>query len=299
MTKKNEMPALGMLLGDVVAASAEIGGARARQALNARLSAEQVASATAQFAADNADIDAESYRASAEERARNRRSRYEDARPVEYATASLDDLLSQQDPEGKGRGWLASGARIGLLMGPSGHGKTSLAYAIGNAACDAHMWVEAWSVAELVQALAPLPLHARRDETRSTRQENILGWAKECDLLILDDLGSEEAGGFVADRWRSQLLDILSARDGHPGRRTIVTANGGSTEDQATEELKAAVKIAAANGIADRYDARIATRLRRDMLGIWVEGECLRKIAVWNPFDSPNVVALRPKEQGA
>lgn len=284
MTKNDEMPTFEKFLGDAIRGSAELGGARARQALNVRVSAEQVAEATAQFAEDNADIDAESYRASQEARARNRRSRYEDSRPVEYATASLADLLPQQDPEGKGRGWLASGAKIGLLIGPSGHGKTNLAYAIGNAACDAGLWVESWSVAELVQALSPLPVHARRDEIRSIRQENILHWVKECDLLILDDLGSEEAGGFVADRWRSQLLDILTARDGAPGRRTIVTANGGTTEDQATDELKMAVKVAAANSIADRYDARISTRLRRDMLGVWVEGECLRKIASWNPF---------------
>ena len=220
----------------------------------------------------------------AAERAAYRRERYIEARPPEYATANLADLLPQQDPDGRGSRWLGSGARNALITGPSGHGKTHLAYAIGNAACDHGHWVEAWSVLELVQALAPLPQHARRDERRSLRQENLLSWAKTCDLLILDDLGAEEGTGYVAERWRAQLLDILTARDGHPGCRTIVTMNGGTTADQPTEDAKAEVKRAAAATVAERYSARATTRLRRDCLGIWVEGECLRKAATWDPF---------------
>lgn len=217
-------------------------------------------------------------------RTRYRRARYDEARPAEYATAELAQLLPQQDPDGRGTGWLASGARNALIMGPSGHGKSHLAYAIGNAASDHGQWVEAWSVLELVQALAPLPTHARYDEQRSRRQENTLNYAKTCDLLILDDLGPEEAGGFVAERWRAQLLDILTARDGHPGRRTIVTVNGGTTSDQSGDEAKAHVRREAASMIATRYSARVATRLQRDCVGIWVEGDCLRKAATWDPF---------------
>lgn len=217
-------------------------------------------------------------------RIQNRRARYAETRPVEYTDASLARLLSQQDPGGRGRGWLTSTAKNALIMGPSGHGKTDLAYAIGNAAIDTGFWVETWSVLELVQVLAPLPAHARHDETRTRRQENALEWAKTCDLLILDDLGREEAGGFVAERWRAQLLDILTARDGNPRRRTIVTVNGGTTTDQPTEDAKAHVRREAAAAIATRYTAPAATRLRKDCLGIWVEGECLRKAATWDPF---------------
>lgn len=217
-------------------------------------------------------------------RARYRRARYEEARPVEYANARLDALLPQQDPGGRGRGWLASEAKNALIMGPSGHGKTNLAYAIGNAASDAGLWVESWSVLELVQVLAPLPTHARGDEVRSRRQENTLDRAKHCDLFLADDLGAEEATGFVAERWRAQLLDILTARDGAPRRRNVVTVNGGTTADQADEAAKTRVRREAAALIANRYSARVATRLQRGCLGIWVEGDCLRKAATWDPF---------------
>jgi DNA replication protein DnaC len=214
----------------------------------------------------------------------NRRARYLDSRPPKFADASLEDLLQQQDPAGRGRGWLASNAKNALIIGPSGHGKTHLAFAIGNAACDSGLWVEAWAVLELVQALAPLPAHARRDEERSQRQENILEWAKTCDLLILDDLGPEEATGYVAERWRAQLLDILTARDGDPRCRTIVTVNGEPTADQASESAKAQIRARATGQIADRYSARVSTRLQQGCIGIWVEGECLRKVAAWDPF---------------
>jgi hypothetical protein len=103
-------------------------------------------------------------------------------------------------------------------------------------------------------------------------------------VLILDDLGPEEAGGFVAERWRAQLLDILTARDGEGRCRTVVTVNGGTTADQPTEDAKAQVRRDAAAMIASRYSARVATRLQRECLGIWVEGECLRKATTWDPF---------------
>lgn len=234
----------------------------------------------AALAADHAEALAEQ----AAERTRYRRARYTEARPADYAHADLARLHPQQDTGARGTRWLGSSSKNALLMGPSGHGKTHLAYAITNAAAQHGLWVEAWSVLELVQALAPLPTHARRDEVRSRRQEVALDSAKECDLLLLDDLGAEEGGGFVAERWRAQLLDILTARDTHPRRRTIVTVNGGTTSDQPTAEGKARVRREAAAMIAHRYSARVATRLQRECIGIWVEGECLRKAATWDPF---------------
>jgi DNA replication protein DnaC len=270
---------LAPISGDINQILATADRARYSAALG-RVADETAEERHAAYARDHAEALADQATA----RALYRRTRYEEARPADYATASLDDLLEQQDPGGRGRGWLGSSAKNGLIMGPSGHGKTYLAYGIGNAAVAAGAWVEAWSVLELVQALAPLPVHARYDEIRSRRQENILDWAKTCDLLLLDDLGPEEATGYVAERWRAQLLDILTARDGGPERRTIVTVNGAATAEQQTDEGKAQVRREAAGFIATRYSARAATRLRRECLGIWVEGECLRKTATWDPF---------------
>lgn len=241
-------------------------------------------------AAALAQADAEALAAAAERRAEYRRRRYEDARPKVYTFACYEHLLPQQDPDGRGRGWLASGHKNALLVGPSGHGKTHLAFAICNDAVARGLWVEVWSVSELFQALAPLPTHARFDEVRSRRQEATWDAVKECDLLLLDDLGAETGSGYVADRNVEQLTEILTARDTVPARRTIVTLNGGTTADlvddkQQTREQKVReVKLAAANSIAGRYGARVATRLQNDMIGVWVEGECFRQAATWDPF---------------
>jgi DNA replication protein DnaC len=248
-----------------------------------------------QGAADFAEVDAAALRAAAAERAEYRRRRYEEARPKVFAFATFDSLIPQQDPDGKGRRWLASGHKIALLVGPSGHGKTFLAYTIGNHAVREGLWVEAWSASELFQALAPLPTHARADEARSRRQENILESVKDCDLLILDDLGAEAGSGYVADQNVQVLTGILDARDTNPRCRNVVTLNGdktahladdppgtqgGKTRDEKVKEIK----LAAANSIAVRYGARVATRLQNDMIGIWVEGEGFRKAAAWDPF---------------
>ena len=172
---------------------------------------------------------------------------------------------------------------------------TFLAYTIANHAVREGLWVEAWSVLELLQALAPLPVHARSDESRSRRQENILDSARDCELLILDDLGAEAGSGYVADRNVEIITDILTARDKNPQCRTIVTLNGDRTDHLTDDppgtpgaktraEQVREVKLAAANTIANRYGARVATRLQNDMVGIWVEGECFRRAAEWDPF---------------
>jgi DNA replication protein DnaC len=257
----------------------------------ARVNAETPEEIAAAIARDHE----EAFRRDEAERTANRRRRYEEARPKVYATATYATLVAQQDPDGKGSRWLASGHKNALLVGPSGHGKTHLAYAIGNDAVDRGLWVEAWPVSELFQALAPLPVHAQRDEVRSLRQENTFDGVKGCDLLILDDLGAEAGSGYVADRNIQILTDILTARDANPKCRMVITLNGDRTahlvdDPPGTEGAKSRedkvreVKLAAANSIAGRYGARVATRLQNDMIGIWVEGECFRQAGTWDPF---------------
>ncbi|MFF5261313.1 ATP-binding protein [Actinomadura viridis] len=256
---------------------------------------ERVANETPEDAAAAlAAADAEALRQAAHERATFRRRRYEETRPKAYTFACYQNLLPQQDPDGRGSRWLDSGHKNALIVGPSGHGKTHLAYAIGNDAVARGMWVEAWTVSELLQALAPLPTHARFDEVRSRRQEATWDAVKECELLILDDLGAEAGSGYVADRNTEQLTEILTARDTNPACRTIITLNGDRTDhltddprgpnSKSRQKKVTEVKAAAANRIAERYGARVATRLQNDMVGIWVEGACFRQAATWNPF---------------
>jgi DNA replication protein DnaC len=274
-------------LADAVAEFQKTAGGPLAAAM-ARIAQESPEEAAAAIARD----DAEALRIAAAERAEYRRRRYEEARPKVYSFATFESLTPQQDPEGRGRRWLASDHKNALLVGPSGHGKTFLAYTIGNHAVRQGLWVEAWPVSELFQALAPLPVHARSDESRSRRQENILDSVRECDVLLLDDLGAESGSGYVADRNVQTLTDILTVRDTNPRRRNVVTLNGDRTahltDDPAggktRDEKVKAVKLAAANSIAARYGARVATRLQNDMVGIWVEGECFRRAAEWDPF---------------
>ncbi|MFG2001737.1 ATP-binding protein [Spirillospora sp. NPDC048911] len=270
---------------DMTPLSETVDGYRASAPAALQQALERVAHETPEQAAEAlAKADAEALREAAQERATYRRRRYEDARPKAYAFACYDHLLPQQDPGGRGRGWLASGHKNALLVGPSGHGKTHLAYTIGNDAVARGLWVEAWSVSELLQALSPLPTHARFDEARSRRQELIGDAVKECELLILDDLGVEVGSGYVADRNIETLSDVLTARDSNPDCRTVITLNGPPTADLPAEEERQRVKAEAANSIANRYGARLATRLQNDMVGIWIEGECFRRPATWNPF---------------
>jgi hypothetical protein len=59
--------------------------------------------------------------------------------------------------------------------------------------------------------------------------------------------------------------------------------NGDNTVGRPADEQRR-VRAEAAAAIAPRYGARAATRIRRDTVGIWVDGECLRQIATWDPF---------------
>ncbi|RJL22041.1 ATP-binding protein [Bailinhaonella thermotolerans] len=217
-----------------------------------------------------AALDAAALAEAARDRAVYRRRRYEnEMRPPAYADASTRNLLKQQDPGGRLSGWLGSPHRNLLVMGPSGHGKSHAAYAITNAAIDAGLWVEAWYVPDLVAALSPPEAHERRDPDRAAQRERRMERVQECDLLLLDDLGREPATPHIHERWRSQLTTILTHREG-ARLRTIVTANA---EERAT-----------GTRVLEPYGAPVITRLRGDCIGAWIEGDCLRVEAAWNPF---------------
>jgi DNA replication protein DnaC len=217
-----------------------------------------------------ARIDADDLTRQAETKARYRRARYIENRPPTFNDAGYDGLLPQQNPDRRTSLWLDRGHKNALIMGPSGHGKSWAAYAIANDAADRGLWVEAWYVPELLDALGAPDTHARRDETRSSRRANLWDALHRCDLLVWDDLGAETPTGFRATEWAGQVTAILNHRDTNPAARNIVIANADTRAD-ATLGL-------------ERYGARVITRLQNDCVGIWVEGECLRRQAVWDPF---------------
>ena len=88
--------------------------------------------------------------------------------------------------------WIANGfpnSQNLILSGPTGSGKTSMAYAIGKEIYLLGHKVKVWQSAELF------------DEMRSTDQsKTVLDSVKNADLLIMDDLGSERKTEWVEER---------------------------------------------------------------------------------------------------
>lgn len=88
--------------------------------------------------------------------------------------------------------WIAEGFPNSgnlILSGPTGSGKTSMAYAIGKEIYLLGHKVKIWQSAELF------------DEMRGTDQsKDVLDSVKNSDLLILDDLGSERKTDWVEER---------------------------------------------------------------------------------------------------
>lgn len=131
--------------------------------------------------------------------------------PQMFADASLDDLADEQGRSAI-RVWLtASGLLHLILAGAIGTGKTHAAYAVGNAALAQGQYVLAATVGDLLDAMRP-----GTNDSRDLEHD-----ARECDLLVLDDLGA----GNQASAWAQERLTmLLDARMRHE-RRTVVTTN--------------------------------------------------------------------------
>lgn len=122
--------------------------------------------------------------------------------PPMYAEASVMDLDEGQATS------VPPGTLNIVLAGPVGTGKTHAAYAMGNALAERGEWVQATTVVDLLEALRP---EGNAGLARAVR---------ECQVLILDDLGAGKASEFAIEQMTA-LLD-LRIRE---GRRTIVTTN--------------------------------------------------------------------------
>ncbi|MEU4575982.1 ATP-binding protein [Nonomuraea sp. NPDC023979] len=142
--------------------------------------------------------------------------------PPKYRDASLDRLHPQQDPTGTHitsrtkvenaiTSWL-DGPHLQLLMrGPSRHGKSYSAYAIGNAARARGLYVSAWSMPVLNKAL------------RGTfgEKEEQAAWdeVRDADILLVDDVGQES----ITEWTKEQLYVIAEHRLANEGRLVTTT----------------------------------------------------------------------------
>ncbi len=101
-----------------------------------------------------------------------------------------------------------------LLYGNTGVGKTFLTHCIAKEALDDGHSVLYFSAAEFFDLLAEATFQRTSDAVTSARM------IERCDLLIIDDLGTEFANNFTA----SQLFQVLNERILH-SRSTIISTN--------------------------------------------------------------------------
>lgn len=160
--------------------------------------------------------------------------------PPMYREAAVDALDDLQEAV-RVRAWLRSGSLHLVLAGGVGTGKTYAAYAVGNQALSAGMWVEAWNVGDLMDAMRP----ASSDRDAERR-------ARDCRLLILDDLTAK------ASDWEAERMTLLLDARVRAERQTIVTTN-----------------ITSAH-ITETWGPRFMDRLRYRMTSAIFQGESRR-----------------------
>lgn len=102
-----------------------------------------------------------------------------------------------------------------LFYGSTGIGKTFLTHCIAKELLDASHSVLYFSAAQLFTSLADT-VFSKTGDTQESLQENLYN----CDLLIIDDLGTELVNTFVASR----LFSILDERDKQE-KSTIISTN--------------------------------------------------------------------------
>lgn len=147
-------------------------------------------------------------------------ARWRERLPKEYADASLADFDSTI-ASGLKRALEDPAVRNVVLAGSVGTGKTRAAYAVGRLAVASGLWVEAWTLHDLMRALLPSGEDPDLMEAR----------AKGCDLFVLDDLGATRVSDFAKDA----LTSIVDARVSNH-HKTLVTTNVTETELRAVWE---------------------------------------------------------------
>lgn len=176
--------------------------------------------------------------------AENRAARWRNRLPVMYQQARLADLDDGQHAVTI-QAWLGSG-QVGLVLaGGVGTGKTHAAYAVGNAAVERGLFVESWTMHDLLTALRP--------EGDPSAQQ----FARTADVLILDDLVASKA----VTPWASEALTSLMDARLRDRRRTIITTN------------------APASALLEAWGARCLDRLTYRAQTLVLEGASRRAMA--------------------
>jgi len=137
-----------------------------------------------------------------------------------------------------------------LLMGASGLGKTHLSSAAAHALIDAGYDI-VYETAGVIFSLMEDMRFGRANEETQFRIDRLT----ECDLLIIDDLGSEFITPFV----RSALFSIINGRL-LSGKKMIISTN------------------LSQNDIGQLYDSRILSRILGSFICLELYGKDIRRV---------------------
>lgn len=139
-----------------------------------------------------------------------------------------------------------------LIYGSTGLGKTFLSNALAKAVLESGHYVLYFTTCSLIDMLAKYTFNREEyEQSEDCRHDSLF----TCDLLIIDDLGTELTNSFVI----SELYNIINDRIMHR-RSTIISTN--LTLGQ----------------LSDRYNERIFSRIRKDYTFVKLIGRDLRTV---------------------
>lgn len=136
-----------------------------------------------------------------------------------------------------------------LFIGSTGTGKTFLSSCIAKEFLDTGRSVLYLSATALLEAIDK----AKFEKSDSDFYEEYIDFVENCDLLIVDDLGTEYSFGYP----QSRLFDILESRTVN-GRRTVISTN------LSTDEL------------TSKYSPRFYSRIMQDYQILLFKGKDFR-----------------------
>ncbi len=125
-----------------------------------------------------------------------------------------------------------------LFMGATGTGKSFLTHCIADRVIKAQHTVLYISAAEMIESFETHVFDKEESSVSDYGEDAVYNALYDCDLLIVDDLGTETANSFTVPR----IFNLLDTRD-RLRRSTIITTN---------------LSLA---GIQDRYTERICSRI--------------------------------------